>query len=42
MKKCCFVIPYFGNFPNYFQLFLNSCKKNPHYDWLFFTPVLSI
>lgn len=37
MKKCCFVIPYFGNFPNYFQLFLNSCKKNPNYDWLFFT-----
>lgn len=37
MKKCCFIIPYFGNFPNYFQQFLNSCKTNQDYDWLIIT-----
>lgn len=37
MKKCCFVIPYFGRFNNYFQLFLNSCAKNPSFDWLILT-----
>lgn len=37
MKKCCFVIPYFGKLPNYFQLFLNSCKYNQDYNWLLFT-----
>ncbi len=37
MKKCCFIIPYFGKFPNYFQLFLNSCRYNPGFNWLIFT-----
>lgn len=37
MKKGAFVIPYFGYFNNYFQLFLNSCKYNPDYDWIIFT-----
>lgn len=37
MKKCCFIIPYFGKFPNYFQLFLNSCKYNPDFNWLIFS-----
>lgn len=37
MKKCCFIIPYFGKLPNYFQQFLNSCKYNPDYNWLLFT-----
>ena len=37
MKKCCFIIPYFGKFPNYFQLFLNSCQCNPDFQWLLFT-----
>ena len=37
MKNCCFVIPYFGRFPNYFQLFLNSCKYNPDFNWLIFS-----
>lgn len=37
MKTCCFVIPYFGRFPNYFQLFLNSCKFNPDLNWLIFS-----
>lgn len=37
MKKCCFIIPYFGKLPNYFQLFLNSCMFNPDFNWLLFT-----
>ena len=37
MKKCCFIIPYFGKFPNYFQLFLNSCAYNTDFNWLLFT-----
>lgn len=37
MKKIVFIIPYFGKFPNYFQLFLNSCEKNLDYDWLILT-----
>lgn len=37
MKKAAFIIPYFGKFNNYFQLFLNSCKFNEDYDWIIFT-----
>ena len=37
MKKCCFIIPYFGKLPNFFQLFLNSCSTNKNYDWLLLT-----
>lgn len=36
--KVVLVRPFFqGHFPNYFQLFLNSCACNPHFDWIFFT-----
>lgn len=34
MKKICFIIPYFGEFPDYFQLFLKSCEYNSEIDWL--------
>lgn len=37
MKNAIFIIPYFGKFNNYFNLFLNSCKYNCEYDWLIFT-----
>lgn len=37
MRTCAFILPYYGKFPNYFQLFLNSCGKNSEYDWLIFT-----
>lgn len=37
MNKVCFIIPYFGRFPNYFQLFLNSCAKNSEFNWLLLT-----
>lgn len=33
----CFIIPYFGNFPNYFQLTLNSMKVNSKFNWIIFT-----
>ena len=32
---------YFGNLPNYFQLWLNSCKKNLSFTWLLFTDDLT-
>lgn len=35
--KVIFIIPYFGNFNNYFQLFLNSCATNPDFSWLIIT-----
>ncbi|WP_143461884.1 DUF6625 family protein [Levilactobacillus enshiensis] len=35
--KMAFVIPYFGKFNNYFQLFLNSCKHNSDVEWFIFT-----
>lgn len=37
MKSIAFVIPYFGKFNNYFQLWLSSCAANPTIDWLIFT-----
>lgn len=37
MKKCCFIVPYFGKFPNYIDLFLKSCSYNEDFDWLIFT-----
>ena len=36
-KNCIFIIPYFGKFNNYFQLFLNSCSTNENYNWLILT-----
>lgn len=35
--KICFIIPYFGKFNNYFQLFLDSCRNNPSVNWLIIT-----
>lgn len=37
MKELVFIIPYFGKFNNYFQLFLNSCKNNKNVDWIIYT-----
>lgn len=39
MKKIALIIPYFGKFPNYFPLFLNSCRRNPTIDWLLVTDI---
>lgn len=35
--KIALIIPYFGKLPNYFQIFLDSCKENPKFDWIIFT-----
>lgn len=37
MKKCVFIIPYFGTMPNYFPLFLKSCAYNKEFEWIIFT-----
>lgn len=39
MKSIIILIPYFGHFPNYFQLFLNSCKWNATINWAIITDV---
>lgn len=39
MKSILFILPYWGNFPNYFQLWLNSCKFNETIDWLIVTDI---
>jgi len=31
------VIPYFGKFPNYIQLWLDSCGRNPSFSWILIT-----
>ena len=35
--KVAFINCYFGNFPDYFNLFLKSCSYNPDYDFLLFS-----
>ena len=35
--KIALIIPYFGIFPNYFDLFLKSCEKNSNFTWFIFT-----
>ena len=37
MNKFAIVIPYFGKFKQSFQLFYESCRRNPTIDWIFFT-----
>lgn len=37
MKSIIIIVPYFGEFPNYFQLFLNSCKYNESINWVIIT-----
>lgn len=39
MKKILLICPYFGAFPNYFNLTLNSIKYNPTIDWLIITDI---
>lgn len=36
-NKICIIIPYFGKFPNWIDLFIHSCRMNPEIDFLFFT-----
>ena len=39
MKKCLFILPYFGTFPTYFPFFLRSCGRNTEYDWMLITDI---
>lgn len=36
-KRCVLILPYFGQFNNYFPFFLKSCGANPTYTWMIFT-----
>ena len=36
-KKACFVVPYFGTLPEYFDIFLRTCRQNEDFDWLIIT-----
>ena len=39
MKKACFIIPYFGRFPNYYSLWLQSAGRQTDYDFIFLTDI---
>ncbi|WP_199120912.1 DUF6625 family protein [Pedobacter sp. ASV28] len=39
MKEACLIIPYYGNWPVYMNIFLESCKHNLWLDVLFFTDI---
>lgn len=36
-NKVVFIIPYFGKFPNYFQLWIMSAAANPEFDFIIYT-----
>lgn len=36
-NSICLIIPYFGNFPAFFDLFLASCRYNKTINWLIIT-----
>lgn len=36
-NKVVIIIPYFGKWPEYFNLYLYSCSKNPQIDFLYYT-----
>jgi hypothetical protein len=36
-KSINIIIPYFGRFPNYYPMFLKSCKFNPSINWTIIT-----
>lgn len=37
MKRCAFILPWFGPLRNYFDIFLRSCSINGEYDWIILT-----
>ncbi len=39
--KIVLIIPYFGKFPNYFQLWLDSCSYNKDYSFYIYTDIQS-
>lgn len=36
INRFAFILPYIGKLPSWFQLWLNSCARNPQIDWLLF------
>ncbi len=42
MKTITFIIPYYGNFPNYFNLWLESAQANESIDFYIITDNQSI
>ena len=39
MKQACLIIPYYGKWPKYLPIYLESCKNNNWLDVLFFTDI---
>lgn len=37
--RICIVIPFFGSWPEWMELFLESCRVNDFVDWIFFTDI---
>jgi len=37
MNKCVLILPYFGEFNNYFDMFLKTCGYNKNYNWIIIT-----
>jgi hypothetical protein len=37
MKKIVLLMPYYGRWPEWFNLFIETCKWNPTINWIFFT-----
>ncbi|OGW75558.1 MAG: hypothetical protein A2Z72_01380 [Omnitrophica bacterium RBG_13_46_9] len=37
MKKIIILMPYFGKWPPWFELFMQTCVYNPTVSWIFFT-----
>jgi hypothetical protein len=37
MNRIAFLMPYFGRWPFWMPLFLESCRRNPECDWIFFS-----
>ncbi|MBI3927730.1 MAG: hypothetical protein HY319_19475 [Armatimonadetes bacterium] len=37
MKTIRFLMPYMGRWPEWFELYLETCRWNPTVEWLFFT-----
>lgn len=35
--KAIFLVPFFGKYPEWFELFLYTCWLNPDYKWLIHT-----
>lgn len=35
--KVVFIIPYYGEFPNFLNLFLKTCENNAEYNWIIFS-----